>query len=447
MLNSSKTFQNFREKTKNVVREASNGQSSPFERWSSDSLKSLLIAHNVQVRGSKHASHDTLVRICQDLFGDNYKGKENEFIKVYTMDEMIQMDNAARTIQWGYIDHRRRKNRPSGGPKVHNLVIDVIASPKHDSQEYVLQGRSKERRNSLYTIDDDDIEKGEITECRDEKEHGRDLREREDRDIEHNYHRSSRNLNDTHDGNKRKYKRYDEFDQSNMIDEDEERRISKNHPRQQQNFSKKRSSLYSDTRTEASSVSWSASRGKGYERRTDANGKETYDQTRKTEQKDGTNSSGKLKQHQVQKRSDNNVRKIEDDVPKNDRYRRSSSTKTYPPDHIDVVITTPRRRNSSMGGGGSETKSRAKSLEEELETKWIKPSWKLAKQFEAENRPHRSGKGMRPYEWRTVTLGRHCTVGGCGEQLDLWDEGQMSEFAQFGSGITNYFKVSVSVII
>ena len=31
-------------------------------------------------------------------------------------------------------------------------------------------------------------------------------------------------------------------------------------------------------------------------------------------------------------------------------------------------------------------------------------------------------------------------IGGCGEQLDLWDEGQVSEFGQFGPGITNYFK-------
>jgi len=47
---------------------------------------------------------------------------------------------------------------------------------------------------------------------------------------------------------------------------------------------------------------------------------------------------------------------------------------------------------------------------------------------------------MRPYDYKETTLGRHCIIGGCGEQLDLWDEGQVSEFGQFGSGITNYFK-------
>lgn len=31
-------------------------------------------------------------------------------------------------------------------------------------------------------------------------------------------------------------------------------------------------------------------------------------------------------------------------------------------------------------------------------------------------------------------------LGGCGEQLDLWEEGQVSEFGIYGAGITNYFK-------
>ena len=81
--------------------------------------------------------------------------------------------------------------------------------------------------------------------------------------------------------------------------------------------------------------------------------------------------------------------------------------------------------------------------DEEIDVEWRKPSWKFAKKFEAQNRPHRSGKKMAKYDWSRVTLGRHCYAGGCGEQLDLWNEGRTSEFSQFGSGITNYFKVSV----
>eukprot|EP00592_Proboscia_alata_P004168 CAMPEP_0194367442 /NCGR_PEP_ID=MMETSP0174-20130528/15518_1 /TAXON_ID=216777 /ORGANISM="Proboscia alata, Strain PI-D3" /LENGTH=832 /DNA_ID=CAMNT_0039143183 /DNA_START=91 /DNA_END=2586 /DNA_ORIENTATION=+ len=79
-------------------------------------------------------------------------------------------------------------------------------------------------------------------------------------------------------------------------------------------------------------------------------------------------------------------------------------------------------------------------LGDELDAEWTKPSWKFAKQFEAMNRPHRAGESMKQYDWRRITLGRHCMFGGFGEQLDLWNEGKTSELAQFGSGITNYFK-------
>jgi len=78
----------------------------------------------------------------------------------------------------------------------------------------------------------------------------------------------------------------------------------------------------------------------------------------------------------------------------------------------------------------------------EIEVEWIMPTWKKAKQFEAANRPHQNGQAKEKYDWKKATLGRHCTFSGCGEQLDLWNEGKTSEFAQFGSGITNYFKVS-----
>ena len=80
--------------------------------------------------------------------------------------------------------------------------------------------------------------------------------------------------------------------------------------------------------------------------------------------------------------------------------------------------------------------------DEEIDVEWRKPSWKFAKRHERMVRPHRAGKRMAPYDWKRVTLGRHCYAGGCGEQFDLWNEGRTSEFSQFGSGITNYFKVS-----
>jgi len=85
-------------------------------------------------------------------------------------------------------------------------------------------------------------------------------------------------------------------------------------------------------------------------------------------------------------------------------------------------------------------------LDEEIEMEWKKPSWRYAKRIESRNQPRRAGAPMEPYNWKTTTLGRHCMFGGCGEQLDLWDEGQISEFAQFGSGVTNYFKVILPIL-
>ena len=91
-------------------------------------------------------------------------------------------------------------------------------------------------------------------------------------------------------------------------------------------------------------------------------------------------------------------------------------------------------------------KEHGDDYDEEIEVRWRKPSWKFAKRFQAASRPHRTGKRMETYDWRKVTLGRHCYAGGCGEQLDLWNEGRTSEFSQFGSGITNYFKVRASFL-
>ena len=72
---------------------------------------------------------------------------------------------------------------------------------------------------------------------------------------------------------------------------------------------------------------------------------------------------------------------------------------------------------------------------------WRPPSWEYAKAYINYIHPRKPGVGgkMGEYEVGSST-GRHCVMGGCGEQLDLWDEGQVSEFGQFGPGITNYFK-------
>jgi hypothetical protein len=85
----------------------------------------------------------------------------------------------------------------------------------------------------------------------------------------------------------------------------------------------------------------------------------------------------------------------------------------------------------------TDTEFEAGDDDHELTVEWRRPSYRYAKRLDVSSRPNRDGK---PLDWRRITLGRHCTMTGCGEQFDLWDEGCTSELSQFGSGITNYFK-------
>ncbi len=264
----------FRVKARNIVKEASSKATSVFATWTSDSLQNLLIHYNVQVRGLNQASHKTLVKICEELFGAECAFVEKDFIKFYTMDDVKKMDRAAKAIQWAYIDFRQRQYRKS----FRNMVIDVAN-----------------------------------IECVQERVNGCSVKEHEEDDRQLRYPL------------------------------------------------------------------------------------------------------------------------IKDEVESRDHCNGDTCPKHETEVHGNMV----------PGSDLSKEERNVLDFDQELESEWIKPSWRAAKRFEAENRPHRSGRSMKKYNWKSVTLGRHCTFGGCGEQLDLWDEGQMSEFAQFGSGITNYFKVSL----
>lgn len=266
-----------RQKAKNVVKEASSKPTSIFNSWASQSLNNLLIHHNVQVRGLNQASHKTLVKICDELFGPGCSLIEKDFIRSYTSEEMERLEQAARIIQKAYIDYRQKIYYSSFSNIVIN-VADIQINSHNEEQPSLDEYRSEE---------------GDLEGC------------------------PNAQFND-----------------------------------------------------------------------------------------DGEAVEGKI-----------------------------DNPQEY---HSNDGEATPVANSSSNLGLEVDD---SKKLDEELDIEWIKPSWRAAKKFEAINRPHRSGTSMKMYDWKIVTLGRHCTVGGCGEQLDLWDEGQMSEFAQFGSGITNYFKV------
>jgi hypothetical protein len=60
--------------------------------------------------------------------------------------------------------------------------------------------------------------------------------------------------------------------------------------------------------------------------------------------------------------------------------------------------------------------------------------------FEKYVKPRQGGKGGAEYDLIETTTGRHCFLYGCGEQCDLFNEGQISQFSLYGPGITNFYK-------
>jgi hypothetical protein len=76
------------------------------------------------------------------------------------------------------------------------------------------------------------------------------------------------------------------------------------------------------------------------------------------------------------------------------------------------------------------------------QAKWEAPSVRKAEQFADLNHPRVKVRDnlYRRYSLCETTTGRLCSLGGFGEQCDLWREGKWSEFTAFGPGITMYFK-------
>lgn len=75
-----------------------------------------------------------------------------------------------------------------------------------------------------------------------------------------------------------------------------------------------------------------------------------------------------------------------------------------------------------------------------LDLPWTPPDYEKAVQYANYIQPRKGGKGGSKFDYFHTTTGRHCCLTGWGEQFDLWDEGQISEFSAYGPGITNYFK-------
>lgn len=72
---------------------------------------------------------------------------------------------------------------------------------------------------------------------------------------------------------------------------------------------------------------------------------------------------------------------------------------------------------------------------------WKKPSIQKAISNANKYHPRIGNAGAYgEFDWLRTTTGRHCSIGGGGEQCDLWAEGTVSQFSKFGPGISNYFK-------
>ena len=71
---------------------------------------------------------------------------------------------------------------------------------------------------------------------------------------------------------------------------------------------------------------------------------------------------------------------------------------------------------------------------------WAGPDWEKAVVHADYTNPRRGGKGGKSFSFYNTTTGRYCCLSGCGEQCDLFREGQISEFGIFGAGVSCYFK-------
>jgi len=90
-----------------------------------------------------------------------------------------------------------------------------------------------------------------------------------------------------------------------------------------------------------------------------------------------------------------------------------------------------------VGGADSHQSSRSRSI---LDEPWEAPEAHKALRFADYMHPRKGGKGGTEFSFCGTTTGRHCCLGSFGEQFDIFEEGQVSEFSIYGSGVTNYFK-------
>ena len=107
--------------------------------------------------------------------------------------------------------------------------------------------------------------------------------------------------------------------------------------------------------------------------------------------------------------------------------------------NIDPLSSSGKEEAPSEGGRGTRKPSSPppRSI---LEEPWEAPDVRKALRFADYMHPRKGGKGGKKFDFCGTHTGRHCCKGTVGEQFDIFEEGQVSEFSIYGSGVTNYFK-------
>ena len=96
-----------------VVGDARNQYLSPYEEWTSDELRDLLVQYKIPIRDSANASHETLVRICDKVFGVAVAESAKESRRHFSIEDLARMEAAARVIQKAFLRRQAFKRQES----------------------------------------------------------------------------------------------------------------------------------------------------------------------------------------------------------------------------------------------------------------------------------------------------------------------------------------------
>lgn len=101
-----------RQNARQVVDDARTNYISPYEEWTSSELKELLVQYKIPIRDSVNSTHETLVRICDNVFGDDIAESEKESRgRRYSMEDLARMERSVRVIQKAFIKRQSIKKR------------------------------------------------------------------------------------------------------------------------------------------------------------------------------------------------------------------------------------------------------------------------------------------------------------------------------------------------